>query len=30
LRWQKVGTIKSKMPFWSAVAGNDALSPPEK
>ena len=30
--WRKVGTIKTKMPFWSAVAGNDgkilyAMSP---
>ncbi len=21
--WQKIGTIRTKMPFWSAVAGND-------
>jgi DNA-binding beta-propeller fold protein YncE len=21
--WQKIGTIKTKMPFWSAVTGND-------
>ncbi len=23
LTWRKVGTVKTKMPFWSAVAGND-------
>jgi len=23
LTWRKVGTIKTKMPFWSAVIGND-------
>jgi hypothetical protein len=21
--WRKIGTIKTKMPFWSAVTGND-------
>jgi hypothetical protein len=21
--WRKIGTIKTKMPFWSAVVGND-------
>jgi hypothetical protein len=21
--WQKIGTIKTKMPFWSAATGNE-------